>query len=529
MSNAIRGFLLCAMLALLMVPAAPAHAQDNDVDISYFYDELEQYGRWIDHPQLGRRVEPRRRSATGAPTRWATGATRRTTAGTGCRTSRSAGRSSTTAAGCSIRDDGWLWIPGTEWAPAWVAWRSDDGDDGYVGWAPLPPESSWGPDGDLLYDEYYYDGPQYALGLGVRPPALSDHARHVPLRGAAAAELHHPAPHASTCAPIRRFDRRVFNAGLDVRRFERLVGRPVPRMRLRSISNPREQNFRQGGPDIPVFRPNIIERRDGDNRRPNFRDRPPGDPGSFVRRPPDGRATPTVRPWQARITADGTAATVIREAQRPWPGDRGKGPDFKDSNRGPDGRPDVRDGQRSPTAPAIVARDRQGDGPEGRQQGAARHQGRPAPYKGPAVNEPPKQPPSRTRPRLRGPGRTRTEDQAAPEDAGRSKDLRDRQGGPKDPSTFKGPPGSGQGQTARSRDRLGGQGQPAFKGPPSGGQGQSGGPPNKPVTQEQRPQRPPEQRPQRPPEQKPARQAAGGEAGRQAAGKEEEDEKKPPG
>ena len=36
---------------------------------------------------------------------------------------------------------GWVWVPGTEWAPAWVAWR--DGDD-YTGWAPLPPESLYG-------------------------------------------------------------------------------------------------------------------------------------------------------------------------------------------------------------------------------------------------------------------------------------------------------------------------------------------------------------------------------------------------
>src|ERR1044072_1148419 len=28
---------------------------------------------------------------------------------------------------------GWVWIPGTDWAPAWVTWRySDD----YIGWAP---------------------------------------------------------------------------------------------------------------------------------------------------------------------------------------------------------------------------------------------------------------------------------------------------------------------------------------------------------------------------------------------------------
>ncbi len=31
---------------------------------------------------------------------------------------------------------GWIWVPGTVWAPAWVDWRSGGG---YIGWAPLPP------------------------------------------------------------------------------------------------------------------------------------------------------------------------------------------------------------------------------------------------------------------------------------------------------------------------------------------------------------------------------------------------------
>ncbi len=31
---------------------------------------------------------------------------------------------------------GWLWLPDTEWAPAWVSWRSGGG---YYGWAPLGP------------------------------------------------------------------------------------------------------------------------------------------------------------------------------------------------------------------------------------------------------------------------------------------------------------------------------------------------------------------------------------------------------
>jgi len=35
---------------------------------------------------------------------------------------------------------GWCWRPGTEWAPAWVHWRSNDQ---YTGWAPLPPEARY--------------------------------------------------------------------------------------------------------------------------------------------------------------------------------------------------------------------------------------------------------------------------------------------------------------------------------------------------------------------------------------------------
>ena len=31
---------------------------------------------------------------------------------------------------------GWIWIPGIEWSPAWVSWRTGGG---YWGWAPLPP------------------------------------------------------------------------------------------------------------------------------------------------------------------------------------------------------------------------------------------------------------------------------------------------------------------------------------------------------------------------------------------------------
>jgi hypothetical protein len=35
---------------------------------------------------------------------------------------------------------GWVWVPGTQWGPSWVAWREAEE---VVGWAPIPPQVQW--------------------------------------------------------------------------------------------------------------------------------------------------------------------------------------------------------------------------------------------------------------------------------------------------------------------------------------------------------------------------------------------------
>ncbi|MCS5540939.1 MAG: hypothetical protein NZ804_13185, partial [Roseibacillus sp.] len=52
----------------------------------------------------------------------------------------------------------WVWVPGDDWAPAWVSWRQNDD---YLGWAPLPPET--------LYDEVYDYDPGIDLAYDVSP------------------------------------------------------------------------------------------------------------------------------------------------------------------------------------------------------------------------------------------------------------------------------------------------------------------------------------------------------------------------
>jgi len=39
-----------------------------------------------------------------------------------------------------LADYGWIWVPGYEWGPAWVSWRTGGN---YIGWAPLPPETEY--------------------------------------------------------------------------------------------------------------------------------------------------------------------------------------------------------------------------------------------------------------------------------------------------------------------------------------------------------------------------------------------------
>ena len=62
-----------------------------------------------------------------------------------------------------LRNIGWVWVPGDEWAPAWVSWRKSND---YVGWAPLPPEARFDRRAGIRNwaDNYYDIGPdQYCF------------------------------------------------------------------------------------------------------------------------------------------------------------------------------------------------------------------------------------------------------------------------------------------------------------------------------------------------------------------------------
>ncbi|HYF33928.1 MAG TPA: DUF6600 domain-containing protein, partial [Prosthecobacter sp.] len=127
---------------------------DPSADYSPFYEELTPYGNWLDVEGYGYAWRPNLASNanwrpyvdghwvwsdhgwawnTPEPFGWAT---------------YHYGR------WVRIARHGWVWIPGREWAPAWVSWRFGDS---CVGWAPLPPPRrhhalTIGYDADVYFD-----------------------------------------------------------------------------------------------------------------------------------------------------------------------------------------------------------------------------------------------------------------------------------------------------------------------------------------------------------------------------------------
>lgn len=133
------------------------------VGYSTFYNKLEPYGDWIETGDYGYVFHPRE---AGGP-RW-----RPYTDGRWVYTDAGWTWISEEPFGWAtyhygrwtrLRGIGWVWVPGNQWAPAWVSWRKSSD---YVGWAPLPPEARFDQrTGIRNWSDSYYDvGPdQYCF------------------------------------------------------------------------------------------------------------------------------------------------------------------------------------------------------------------------------------------------------------------------------------------------------------------------------------------------------------------------------
>jgi hypothetical protein len=120
--------------------AQPAYVSNAPAEVNYFYNDLSPYGTWVELDGYGWCWQPR---TVVVNRQWSPYC--------------DAGHWVYTDAGWYWQSDyswgwapfhygrwhrhercGWVWLPDTVWAPAWVTWRVS-GD--HCGWAPLPPRA----------------------------------------------------------------------------------------------------------------------------------------------------------------------------------------------------------------------------------------------------------------------------------------------------------------------------------------------------------------------------------------------------
>jgi hypothetical protein len=131
--------LVAVFVALVAFGAIhPTHAQAQ-VSYGFFYDSLDPYGEWVSVPDYGYVWHPTNVDENWAP--YTDGYWAYTDAGwTWVSYEDYGGIVYHYGRWTRIPGEGWVWVPGETWAPAWVSWRTNSD---YIGWAPLPPEAHW--------------------------------------------------------------------------------------------------------------------------------------------------------------------------------------------------------------------------------------------------------------------------------------------------------------------------------------------------------------------------------------------------
>jgi hypothetical protein len=259
--------LIAVSLAFGAMAAPRAHAQ---VTVGFFYDSLDPYGEWVQVPDYGYCWHP-----TGVDDNWAPytdGYWAYTDGGwTWVSYEDYGGVVYHYGRWTHLPDEGWVWVPGNTWAPAWVSWRvSDD----YVGWAPLPPEARW--DVRMGFggwvDARFDIGPGFYSFVGVRDFGAPTLGQVIVDRGQNVTIINNT----TNITNITNNNSNVYTGGPSYARIAARTARPIPTLKLvrqGDASAIRAQGgkmlSRQQGNQLMVLAPKITPLAKGEHLAPH--------------------------------------------------------------------------------------------------------------------------------------------------------------------------------------------------------------------------------------------------------------------
>lgn len=227
-------------------PLPPPGPYPGEVDVSFFYNELAPYGEWFRLEGHGWVWSP-----YDVPPGWRP---------------YTEGRWMYTDSGLTWVSDyewgwapfhygrwfldsqyGWVWVPGREWAPAWVVWRHGVGR---VGWAPLPPRVDWHAGNlEVVISPYSW---VFVKEQFLLEPRLEPHIAIL----ARNATLIRQTQNVTNYTVVQN---RVFNRSLNVDQIERGIRQPIVRYRIVDRDRAPAVRERIKGNDVYMFRHQIVE------------------------------------------------------------------------------------------------------------------------------------------------------------------------------------------------------------------------------------------------------------------------------
>lgn len=222
-------------MLVLVLPAMRQAEARTDVSTEFFYDNLGSDGSWVEVADYGYCWQP---SVAGSNSSWrpySDGYWAYTDVGWTWVSNEDFGWATYHYGRWTrLRDRGWFWVPGREWGPAWVSWRT--GGD-YVGWAPLPPRGG-GEDYDNRpingqVDAEFDIGPAYYNFVDVRyigEPVLRERIFEPNLNVTYISKT-------VNVTNITYTNSTVYNYGPDYNLLNRYSTRPIRRMTLEHDAN----------------------------------------------------------------------------------------------------------------------------------------------------------------------------------------------------------------------------------------------------------------------------------------------------
>jgi hypothetical protein len=229
-----RILLAVAVLALVFPALRQAEAR-TDISIDFFYDNLGDGGSWVEVGDYGYCWQPTVAVSNRSWRPYSDGYWAYTDVGWTWVSYEDFGWATYHyGRWIRLRGRGWVWVPGREWAPAWVSWRT--GGD-YVGWAPLTPRRA---------GEYYDHSPitaQVDIDFDIGPSYYNFiDVRYIGepvLRERIFAADRNVTYMTSTVnvTNITYRDNQVYNYGPDYATLSRYSTRPIQRLTLQRETN----------------------------------------------------------------------------------------------------------------------------------------------------------------------------------------------------------------------------------------------------------------------------------------------------